>query len=357
VQLHGAPLDDFTRSLRAVGAQVVEVPVYRTVPPQDDDELERLVKQVLAGEVQAVTFTSAAAVSNLLDAATRRQCLDDLLDAFQKVLPVCVGKVAAAPLERLSVPTLQPEQSRIGALVHTLTSALPDSAVHVRAAGHELEVRATGAVVDGTFRPLPPAPMAMLHALAAQPGRVLSLAALKSALPGGGDDHAVEVAIGRLRTGLGDARCIRNVVKRGYLLTADVRRDEGDEPPDAAAPPEEVAPLLDSIGGRQAVREAVERLYARLLADPLVSHYFHHVEMPRLKRHQVLLLTQLLGGPARFAGRALAEAHAGLHITSAEYRCVMDHLSAVLRELCVAEADVTAIRAALDALESAVVAR
>jgi uroporphyrinogen-III synthase len=34
----------------------------------------------------------------------------------------------------------------------------------------------------------------------------------------GGDDHAVEVAIGRLRTALGDPRIIQTVVKRGYRL-------------------------------------------------------------------------------------------------------------------------------------------
>jgi len=202
--------------------------------------------------------------------------------------------------------------------------------------------------------------MAVLKALAGQPGKVLSHASLKSALPGGGDEHAVEVAIGRLRTGLGDPRYVRNVVKRGYLLASDQPLTEDHEPPEATSPVEEVvdpAPLLDSVGGRPAVREAVERLYSRLLADPQVSHYFHDIEMPRLKRHQVLLLTQLLGGPTRYAGRVLAEAHAGLHITPADYRCVMNHLSEVLCELSVAEADVAAIRTALDALESTVVAR
>jgi uroporphyrinogen-III synthase len=42
------------------------------------------------------------------------------------------------------------------------------------------------------------------------------------ALPGDSrDGHAVEVAIGRLRTALGDPRMISTVVKRGYRLTVD----------------------------------------------------------------------------------------------------------------------------------------
>jgi uroporphyrinogen-III synthase len=363
VQLHGADLGDFTRTLRTAGAEVVEVPVYRTVPPHESGPLDRLVEQILAREVHAVTFTSAAAVSNLLDAAGRNRALDDLLDAFGEVLPVCVGGVAAAPLERLSVTTVQPDRARIGALVHVLTSALESRAVRVRAAGHDLEVRGAGAVVDGCYRPVPPAPMAALRALARQPGRVLSPALLQQGLPGGGDEHAAEMAVSRLRAALGDPRCVRNVVKRGYSLACDLDHPESgelalDEAPDGpdgldAAPPP--APLLTSVGGRPGIREAVERLYARLLADPSVSQYFDGVDMPRLKRHQVLLLSQMLGGPAQYSGRDLAAAHADLHIRSADYRCVVEHLVAVLGELDVPVDAVGTIRAALEALETHVV--
>ena len=59
VQLHGEPLPDFTAALRAAGAEVVEVPVYRWVPPEDVRPLRRLVEQIPAGVVDCVTFTSA----------------------------------------------------------------------------------------------------------------------------------------------------------------------------------------------------------------------------------------------------------------------------------------------------------
>jgi uroporphyrinogen-III synthase len=40
----------------------------------------------------------------------------------------------------------------------------------------------------------------------------------------GGDEHAVEVAVGRLRSALGDSRMILTVVKRGYRLAYEPER-------------------------------------------------------------------------------------------------------------------------------------
>ena len=71
------------------------------------------------------------------------------------------------------------------------------------------------------FRPLAPAPMAVLRALAATPGRVLSRAALLRTLPRGADEHAVEMAVARLRAGLGTPGVVQTVVKRGYRLPVD----------------------------------------------------------------------------------------------------------------------------------------
>ena len=88
--------------------------------------------------------------------------------------------------------------------------------------GASIEVRGHAVVVDGEVRPVAPVPMAVLRALSAQPGRVMSRAALLPALPGGGaDEHAVEMAVARLRTALGDARFVQTVVKRGYRLAFD----------------------------------------------------------------------------------------------------------------------------------------
>ena len=53
---------------------------------------------------------------------------------------------------------------------------------------------------------------------------VLLREGLARQLPGEGcEGHAIEVAIGRLRTALGDPAIIQTVVKRGYRLAVEDR--------------------------------------------------------------------------------------------------------------------------------------
>ena len=57
----------------------------------------------------------------------------------------------------------------------------------------------------------------LLRALAARPGAVVAKTDLVRGLPGGGDAHAVEMAVTRLRAALGPG-VVETVVKRGYRL-------------------------------------------------------------------------------------------------------------------------------------------
>ncbi|MDX3232804.1 uroporphyrinogen-III synthase [Streptomyces sp. ME19-01-6] len=223
VQLHGEPLPGFVESLRAAGAEVVGVPVYRWMPPEDLAPLDRLLDATVARALDAVTFTSAPAAASLLDRAERRGMREELLDALRHdVLPACVGPVTALPLEAHDIPTSQPERFRLGPLVQLLTHELPGRVRPLPVAGRRLEIRGHAVLVDGELRAVPPAGMALLRALARRPGWVVARADLLRSLPGAGrDEHAVETAMARLRTALGAPKLIQTVVKRGYRLALD----------------------------------------------------------------------------------------------------------------------------------------
>ncbi|GIE86643.1 uroporphyrinogen-III synthase [Actinoplanes regularis] len=217
MQLHGESQPEYTEALEAAGARVIEVPVYRWAPPTDLAPLHRLVDLIVGKLVDAVTFTSAAAVQALLRAAG--PAADPLLDAVRTdVLAACVGPVTAAPLRRLDVPVSTPNRARLSALVRTLIDELPKRAVSLQVNGHAITLRGHAAVVDGELRPLAPGPMAVLRVLATSPGHVLSRAALLQALPRNADEHAVEMAVARLRAGLAVPGLIQTVVKRGYRI-------------------------------------------------------------------------------------------------------------------------------------------
>ncbi|CAG6397548.1 uroporphyrinogen-III synthase [Streptomyces cocklensis] len=228
VQLHGEPLPGFIESLRVAGARVVAVPVYRWMPPEDLGPVDRLLDAVCARSIDAVSFTSAPAAASLLDRAGQRGQLDELIAAFRRdVLVACVGPVTALPLQAHDIPTLQPERFRLGPLVQLLARELPGRVRPLPVAGHQVEIRGQAAVVDGLLRPVPPAGMALLRALARRPGWVVSRADLLRVLPGAGrDEHAVETAMARLRSALGAPKLIQTVVKRGYRLSLDPHADK-----------------------------------------------------------------------------------------------------------------------------------
>lgn len=223
LQLHGEPLPGFVESLRAAGADVVGVPVYRWMPPEDLAPVDRLLDATVARTVDALTFTSAPAAASFLARAEDRGMSDELLAALQHdVLSACVGSVTALPLQARGVETVQPERFRLGPLVQTLCQELPSRARTLPIAGHRVEIRGHAVLVDEELRPVPPAGMSLLRALARRPGWVVSRAELLRALPGTGrDEHAVETAMARLRTALGVPKLVQTVVKRGYRLALD----------------------------------------------------------------------------------------------------------------------------------------
>ncbi|MEX2291954.1 MAG: uroporphyrinogen-III synthase [Mycobacteriales bacterium] len=225
VQLHGEPLPEFTAALRSAGADVLEIPVYRWLPAEDIRPLRRLVEQVVAGAVDCVTFTSAPAVASLLTTAREDGREGALVQALTgPVLAAAVGPVTAAPLERLGVPTVQPERARLGALVRTVVEQLPARRTRtVQAAGHRLELRGHAVVVDGVPVQLTARQTGVLAALVDSGGRVLSRPELLRTAwrDEPADEHAVEMTVARLRTALGPAGAVvQTVVKRGYRLAA-----------------------------------------------------------------------------------------------------------------------------------------
>ncbi|ASU83936.1 uroporphyrinogen-III synthase [Nocardiopsis gilva YIM 90087] len=231
VQLHGEPLPDFCAALRMAGAEVVEVPIYRWTTPEDVGALDRLIDGITGGGIDAVTFTSAPAAAGLLARSHQTGAQPHLVNALRgDVLAMCVGPVTARPLMAHDIPTVWPARARIGAQVRKLTEELPDRFPDLPVAGHRMRLRGHAVLLDGVVRPISPALMRVLRQLARRPGQVRDRADLLASLGGDADAHAVETAVARLRTALGDPKIIQTVVKRGYRLALD----NGDCPPSGA---------------------------------------------------------------------------------------------------------------------------
>jgi hemoglobin len=91
--------------------------------------------------------------------------------------------------------------------------------------------------------------------------------------------------------------------------------------------------IYDAIGGRAALKAAVDMLYGRLLADPELSPLFPRGVSEVHRGYVITLLGQALGGPERYRGPDLARAHRGLGISDAHFDRTAAHLDAILDEL------------------------
>ena len=223
VQEHGQSLSMVAHALRRQGAIVETVTVYRLAAALDPTPIFGMVDLVADAELDAVTFTSAPAIAAFMEAAGSTGRRDDVIAAMQAdVIACCVGPVTAAAFEMWGVPTIFPERSRTGAMVKFLEAELPSRRAGLSlelVGGHSLLLHGSDVLLDGIEVKLSPAPAAVLQALVAQPGNVVSRQALLSMLPSGtaGSEHAVEMAVARLRAALG-TRVVQTVVKRGYRL-------------------------------------------------------------------------------------------------------------------------------------------
>lgn len=229
VQEHGQSLSMVAHALRRRGADVTTVTVYRVASAEDPEPMFRMIDLIADRELDAVTFTSAPAVAALMEAAGSTGRRDEVISAFQAdVVASCVGPVTAAAFEMWGVPTIQPERSRLAAMVKQLETELPSRSTGqtIEVAGHLLLLHGDDVLLDGVEMKLSPAPFAILQALVVNPGHVVSRRELLAALPSGtaGSEHAVEMAIARLRAALG-TRTVQTVVKRGYRLAVDPAPD------------------------------------------------------------------------------------------------------------------------------------
>jgi uroporphyrinogen-III synthase len=117
--------EQFLDGLRARGASVTRVRVYRWALPADPRELQHGLSEIVNGKADVAIFTSAHQVDNTFEFAARVALLQPLREALSgSVLVASLGPVTSEALDRHGVHAdLSPEQPKLGALVDCLSRA------------------------------------------------------------------------------------------------------------------------------------------------------------------------------------------------------------------------------------------
>lgn len=193
--------------------------------PADGGPARRLLAAACGARLDAITFTSDAAVANLFSLADALGQRDRLCQAVGgPVVMATLGPGATAAARALGVTTaIEAAQPTLAGLADAVSDVLARRRHRLRVADRELVVRGSVVLVDGAVVELSQRERALLDVLCRQAGTVVTRAALVRDLWAGAatSSHAVDVTVARLRRRLGPTgAAIRTVPRRGYWLDA-----------------------------------------------------------------------------------------------------------------------------------------
>ena len=222
VQLDGDEVAHLVEAISELGADVVPVSVHRWQTTDQTAPVVRLVEAAADGRVDAVTFTSAPAVTGLVEIAEKAGLIDGLRTALSsRVLAVCIGPMSASTAETSGFLNLvQPRRSRLSSMVNSLVTTVEQTQWSVPLGDSNIVIRASAIVVDGSVIDLAPRERDVLTRLARRPGAVVAKDVLvRHVWQDRAETHAVETVVNRLRRRL-DSTAVRimTVHKRGYCL-------------------------------------------------------------------------------------------------------------------------------------------
>jgi truncated hemoglobin YjbI len=90
----------------------------------------------------------------------------------------------------------------------------------------------------------------------------------------------------------------------------------------------------EALGGEAKVRAVLDALYEKLFADPMVGFLFDGKDKAHIVEQQLAFTCRFLGGPQRYVGKPLPEAHAALPLLPGHF----DRRHHLLRQVLADEA-------------------
>jgi hemoglobin len=84
--------------------------------------------------------------------------------------------------------------------------------------------------------------------------------------------------------------------------------------------------LYERLGGQKAIEAVIDDFIGNVAADARINKRFANANIPRLKKNLVDQVCQVSGGPCRYTGLSMKEAHRGMKITDAEFNALVEDL-------------------------------
>jgi hemoglobin len=90
--------------------------------------------------------------------------------------------------------------------------------------------------------------------------------------------------------------------------------------------------LYSRLGGRGAITAVVEDFVGNVARDGRINAFFAGADIPRLKRLLVQQICAGSGGPCKYEGRSMREAHRGMGVGKADFDALVQDLVKSLKK-------------------------
>lgn len=118
VQEYGVSNSELLDELRARGARVTRVPVYRWALPEDVEPLKNAVMAISRGDVEVAVFTTSVQVNHLWQIASEMRLEGDVRRELARMVIASIGPTTSEELRRHGVAAdLEPSHPKMGLLV------------------------------------------------------------------------------------------------------------------------------------------------------------------------------------------------------------------------------------------------
>jgi uroporphyrinogen-III synthase len=114
-----------TKELRSFGAKVFTIPVYEITLPKNTFKILTLIRDIINGKINIITFTSSHTALNLINIARSYKLDHTLKNALNKCVIAVIGPVTQKTLGNFGVKTnIIPKDYTIEAMVNSIINFL-----------------------------------------------------------------------------------------------------------------------------------------------------------------------------------------------------------------------------------------
>jgi uroporphyrinogen-III synthase len=118
LQEYGVSNPELIAGLAERGAVVTRVPVYHWALPADIAPLQSAIKEIAAGKIDAVLFTTGIQVAHLFQVAAEMKLEEAIRQGLPRAIVASIGPTTSEELQRKGIqPDLEPSHPKMGFLV------------------------------------------------------------------------------------------------------------------------------------------------------------------------------------------------------------------------------------------------